>query len=325
MRHATRHSTFRNHKLHGVGGSAEYVRPPQFGILGQKICLQRRSLFKFADVRVTEMWFCYLPEDQWANCTSDIAEFRSQGMLMIIIAAVLIGILSYTIQNQTHFLWALSWVARFVVNLELGVASVASLIHVGADRYMGPIKLDAIALIFVMAGSNLILIPYTCCRTRNCGHGFAVFWLLVLVIFPVVAIDWASFVNPFPLVVSHWPILLGLLGFGTEWLKQYFCQDVAEGMLTCTVPASSMQQGNSKGSSKSGMTGFSKSGGIDIRALESAAVKYDLHSPNGKSRTVWRDSAEDESYALLSLPRTKPMLPFTKAYTKHVPLCPSMC
>merc|ERR1712008_589684 len=145
----------------------------------------------------------------------------------------------------------------------------------------------------VIAGSNLILIPYTCCRTRNCGGAFAVFWLLVLVISPVVTIDWASFMNAFPLVISHWPIVLGLLGFG---------------MLTCTFPAS-MQQDQAH------LSGISKSG-INILALDSEAVKHDLNSPR-VSRIVYR-SAEDEGFS------SQPV-PYKKSYNAHMPLCQKLC
>lgn len=187
---------------------------------GAQVCLQRRSLLQFCDMKVTELWFCYLPEKQWPKCEASIKEQHLEGLGAAFGTLLVVIALSYIMQNQQQFIWALSWVARFIACMECGVWAVVLLLYAGLDALLRPPMLAAVALLLVVLGANLLLLPYSLCALCGRCPVFALAYLLVLVIFPVVSIDWISYINPFVLLVDHWPILLGLLGFGIEALKQ---------------------------------------------------------------------------------------------------------
>lgn len=198
----------------------ESAGPVKFMSEGVEVCLQRRSLLKFCDMKVTELWFCYLPEKQWPRCTASMKAQQLEGLGAAFGTLLVVAALSYVMQSQHQFIWALSWVARFIACMECGVWAVVLLLYVGMDALLRPPVLAVVALLLVVLGANLLLLPYSLCALCGRCPAFALAYLLVLVIFPVVSIDWMSYINPFVLLVDHRPILLGLLGFGLEALKQ---------------------------------------------------------------------------------------------------------
>jgi len=144
-------------------------------------------------------------------------------------------------KNQSQFLIVLSWVANFVVYLELGVASIAWLLHIGADGVLSMMAFYASALMLVLFGGTMVAVPFSCCNAIEYFPSFSMFYMLVLVLLPVVLLEWASYINPFPQLVGYCPLLLGVLGFGAEMLKQGFCfgkgfDGGGGGMLICRSP-----------------------------------------------------------------------------------------
>uniref|UniRef100_A0A7S2MSM7 Uncharacterized protein n=1 Tax=Alexandrium andersonii TaxID=327968 RepID=A0A7S2MSM7_9DINO len=213
-RHRSHHGrSFRFMEHHGLG------KPHRLHFSGNEVCLQRRSLLRFYDFETTEMWFCYLPEHRWAACAEEIRALYLEGLLPITGAALLIFALAYIMQNQLQFLWALSWVATFCVNLELGVASVAFMLNLGLDSKMGTLVFEALALCLVVLGATVAMLPHRCHGVRDSFPTFVTWYLLSLVILPCISLDAMSYWNTFPLLVDHWPVMLGLIGFALDALK----------------------------------------------------------------------------------------------------------
>jgi hypothetical protein len=235
---------FRHHDLPGGEGGA-YILPPKFGLQGKEICLQRRSLFKIADPRgVGELWFCYLPEKRWNKCAIEIKRSKYQSYIVFSVGVLVVGTLAYIMKNQSHFFVVLSWVANFVAYLELGIASIAFLLHIGADGVLGLRAFYASALILVVFGGTLIAVPFSCFNTMKHFPASSMFYILILVLSPVVSLDWTSYINPFPQLAGYCPLLLGLLGFGAEILKQGFCFGTGfdgGGMLMCQSPCKTQE------------------------------------------------------------------------------------
>jgi len=216
----------RRYAQHGVGG-ARFLRQ-----YGDEVCLQRRSLLRYYNFETTEMWFCYSPEDRWSGCDAKIKAFYLESLLPMLGALALIFLLSYIVQNQWHFTWALLWVASFCVNLELGVASVALLLTIGADGKMGTLTFEAAAFFLVVVGASLALLPHRCCGLQRWCPVLATSYLLVLVSLPCITLDLMTYWNAFPLLVDHWPVLLGLLGFAIDLLKCCFFYEATETPMT---------------------------------------------------------------------------------------------
>lgn len=221
---------------------------------GDQVCLQRRSLLRFYDIETTEMWFCYLPEERWPGCEHGIKRFYIEGLVPLMGAFTLVTVLAFVMQRQWHFMWALSWVASFVVSLELGVASVALLLKLGADIRLGLFVFEAVALSLVVVGTGLAMLPHRCRKILFSCPVPVTAYLLTLVTLPCFTLDLMSYWSTFPLLVDHWPVMLGLLGF---------CID---GLLQCVLGEATVIQ--------SGL-GRCKLKDVKLKELESSASSYE--------------------------------------------------
>jgi len=136
--------------------------------------------------------------------------------------------LSYIMQNEFYFSWGLIWVTRLVMSLVLSVWSIWYLLELGVNKDTPSLGLSCLALLLVILGNSVVLLPYECCKAHASCPVLAIVYLLCLVTCPVLFLNWCTYISPFIQLVSHQPVPVGLLGFSMELLKQYLCPNIME-------------------------------------------------------------------------------------------------
>jgi len=200
------------------------------------VCLQRRAMVKFATKLVPEYWFCYMPETERAKCEDDMRGYIIEGIVVVVAAPLVIVPLSYLMQQQIQFRWALVWVTRFVMSLQFGILSIWFLLQFGLNHDIPSLGLSFLAVLLVVVGNNVALLPYECSKALACCPLLAVVYLFFLVTCPVMFLNWAPYIGPFIQLVSYGPVPVGLMGFAMEVLKDFLCPHWVECVLGRASP-----------------------------------------------------------------------------------------
>jgi len=186
---------------------------------GNGVCRQRYSLLKLFQTEVTDLWFCFLPKEKWESCDKDLFNFYIvEGSAFAAGLLFFFAIISHVMSEQRQFSWALLWIARLTVNLQLGIYSVWFLVKHGYN-FNDIASTNMLALVMTVVGSTVLISPALLLESMRGCHGFALFYLLILCFSPSVTFEAMSYFSGFPLLLAHYPMVLGLVGFLIEALK----------------------------------------------------------------------------------------------------------
>mmetsp|Transcript_26370 Transcript_26370/g.47525 ORF Transcript_26370/g.47525 Transcript_26370/m.47525 type:complete len:402 (-) Transcript_26370:49-1254(-) len=185
---------------------------------GNAVCRQRWTLARFFKPQISEMWFCYLPETHWPACEEGLANFYvKDGLLFGSGILVALAALSWLLDGQRQFGWALLWAVRFLLNLELGIGAVAIVVSYKLTTDVATGYLLSLAI--VVGAGSLLLLPAVHAENSDTCHWLSIFYMLILVFSPAIFLEWMTYFPAFPLLLEKQPVLLGCVGFVLEAIK----------------------------------------------------------------------------------------------------------
>lgn len=163
------------------------------------------------------------------DCVEGLYNFYvKEGSVMTGTLCFFFAALAFVMANQRHFSWSVLWTARLLVNLELGMVSVLFLMKLGHD-YDNIANSTVFAVLIVMITSFILLLP--CLLLERCPsyQWIGLWWSMVLCFSPCILAEYASYFPAFPLLASHRPMVIGLIGFLIHVISGFIFPDSCVG------------------------------------------------------------------------------------------------
>jgi len=201
-----------------VGNLTGYIPDYRNGV-GDQVCYQRWDLNMYFQPWVDEMWFCYMSENDSATelCVESTRTKNVEGALILFSGMVFLVLLAYIMRESPEFEKPLSWLAQFVLFLELGLFAVATLLRTGQDSGLFPCA----AVIIILVAQYFILLPYRLAQQFLRSSPFNTAYLLILAFSPCVSAEIMSYTAAFPLLITKWPCALGVFTYALEKFFKY--------------------------------------------------------------------------------------------------------
>jgi len=175
------------------------------------VCFQRWTMTEFFKPKVSELWFCYMTPDKVRGCTKEKNEYYFQGKIFIIVFLFFLCVLGVIMSDMPEFETPLVWFTRLLLNLELGMISVAFLLtRNGATE--SP-EFFACAFVLDVVGAMALFCPYHIMEWVSEDSPFNTAYLLLLAFSPCFLMEFMSYWSHFILLVGHLPLLIGALAF----------------------------------------------------------------------------------------------------------------
>jgi len=175
------------------------------------VCFQRWTMTEFFKPVVEELWFCYMPQTGVQHCQDVANTFYFQGKIFICVFIFFLGVLGWIMSDMPEFETPLVWFTRLLLNLELGMVSVAFLLERWYDIESPTFFLAAFFLDII--GGVALFCPYYIMERISEDSPFNTAYLLLLAFSPCFLMEIISYWSHFILLVGHLPLLIGFLAF----------------------------------------------------------------------------------------------------------------
>jgi len=175
------------------------------------VCFQRWTMTEFFKPKVSELWFCYMKPERVMPCLKEKNEYYFQGKIFIIVFLFFLCVLGVIMSDMPEFETPLVWFTRLLLNLELGMISVAFLLTRNGATESPEFFACAFFLDVVMA--LFLFCPYHVMEFLSEDSPFNTAYLLLLAFSPCFLMEFMSYWSHFILLVGHLPLLIGALAF----------------------------------------------------------------------------------------------------------------
>jgi hypothetical protein len=145
------------------------------------------------------------------GCQEEGGAFYFQGGIFIVLFIFFLGVLGWIMADMPEFETPLVWLTRLLLNVELGMISVAFLLERWSDTesptfFLGAFFLDIVAAL-------LLFVPYYIMERLSEDSPFNTAYLLLLAFSPCFLMEFMSYWSHFVLLVGHLPLLIGFMSF----------------------------------------------------------------------------------------------------------------
>jgi len=202
-------------------------KPPLQDGPAEAVCYQRWTMYEFFKPAVSELWFCYMPKAEVASCLKQRSEYYTQGKIFVITFLFFLAVLGWIMADLPEFEQPLVWVARFLINLELGLVSCGFLLERWHEGHSS-VTFFLLAYVMDVVGVYAVMVPYWIMEWRSQDSAFNTAYLLLCAFSPCFLMEFMSYWSHFVLLVRHYPLLIGIVGFTTTALAVRFYDQVTD-------------------------------------------------------------------------------------------------
>jgi len=220
---------------------------------GIEVCFQRWTLLEFFRFEIDELWFCYMKQDEWPLCQEQSDMYVKTGWFFYIGLFIALAVISFTLPAIPECSCVLLWLARALLNWELGLMCIHYLLAHGYER--DAFRFFGVSVLTVIVLSTLVFLPYQIAECFRRQNAFGTFYLMIICISPTVIFEHVlAYERRFPMMIHYQPTTIGAVGFFFEVFKHFVCvclcvtksdgydplvHDGSSEMSARTVPASS--------------------------------------------------------------------------------------